>query len=63
MEELEKWAEALGSILKDKEEEISMLRKQLLQGKADTVKEYRNSKAFLYKLGGSFTDSFDDYLR
>lgn len=40
-----------------------MLRKQLLQAKEDMVKEYHNSNALLYELGGSFTDGFDDCLR
>ena len=40
-----------------------MLRKQVLRAKEDTVKEFRNSDAFLYDLGGCFADSFNDCLR
>ena len=40
-----------------------MLRKQVLRAKEDTVKEFRNSNAFLYDLGGCFADSFNDCLR
>ena len=63
LEESEKQVEALGNILKDKEEEVSKLKKLLRQAKKDTIKEYRNSDALLYKLGGSFVDGIDDCLR
>ena len=63
LEESEKQVEALGNILKDKEEEVSKLKKLLRQAKKDTIKEYRNSDALLYELGGSFANGFDDCLR
>ena len=47
-------------ILKDKEGEISELKKQLHQVKGDAIREYRDSDAFLYELGGSFADGFND---
>ena len=62
LEESEKQAEALGNILKDKEEEISKLKKLLCQAKEDAIKEYRNSNALLYELGGSFVDGINDCL-
>ena len=62
LEESEKQAKALGNILKNKEDEISKLKKQLHRAKEDTIKEYRNSDASLYKLGGSFVDGFDNCL-
>ena len=57
-----KQTEALGNILKDKEDEISKLKKQLRRAKEDVIKEYHDSDAFLFKLGGSFADNFDDGL-
>jgi len=63
LEELEKQAEVLGNILKDKEDKISKLKKQLCQAKEDAIKEYCNSDALLCELGGSFADGFDDCLR
>lgn len=63
LEESEKQAEVLGNILKDKKEEIFKLKKQLCQAKEDAIKEYRNSDALLYELGGSFANGFDDCLR
>ena len=63
LEESEKQAEVLGNMLKDKEVEIFKLKKQLRRAKEDAIKEYCNSDTLLYKLGGSFADSFDDCLR
>ena len=63
LEGSEKQVEALGNILKDKEEEVSKLKKLLRQAKKDAIKEYRNSDALLYELGGSFVDGIDDCLR
>lgn len=63
LEESEAQTELLKKVLKDNEGEISKLRKQLLQAKEDAIKEYCNSNALLYKLGGSFADGFDDCLR
>ena len=39
-----------------------MLRNQALHTKEDAVKDFRNSDTFLYKLGGCFTDGFNDCL-
>ena len=50
----------LKKILKDKEGEISELKKQLHQVKGDAIREYRDSDALLYELGGSITDGFND---
>ena len=60
---MEKQVEALGNILKDKEDEISKLKKQLCRAKENAIKEYHNSDALLYELGTSFANSFDDCLR
>ena len=57
-----KQTEALGNILKDKEDEISKLKKQFRRAKEDVIKEYHDFDAFLFKLGGSFADNFDDGL-
>ena len=62
LEESKKQAQALGNILKDKEDKISKLKNQLRRAKEDEIKEYRNSDALLYELGGSFADSFDNCL-
>ena len=63
LKELEKQVEALGNILKDKEDEISKLKKQLCRAKENVIKEYHNSDALLYELSTSFANSFDDCLR
>nr|XP_023926287.1 probable pectinesterase 29 [Quercus suber] len=42
LEESEKQAEALGNILKDKEKEISKLKKKLRQANKDAIKEYHH---------------------
>lgn len=62
LEELERQTEVLKNVLKDKEGEISSLRKQVLQVKKDGKMEFRNSNAFIYELGGCFADGFNDYL-
>lgn len=54
---------ALKKVLKDKENEISKSKKQLYRVKEDAIKEYRDSDAFLAKLGDSFANGFDDCLR
>ena len=50
----------LKKILKDKEGEISELKKQLHQVKGDAIREYRDSNALLYELDGSLADGFND---
>ena len=62
LEESEKQDEALGNIIKDKEDEISNLKNQLHRAKEDAIKKYCNSDALLYELGGSFADDFNDCL-
>ena len=47
-------------ILKEKEGEISELKKQLYQAKGDAIREYRDSNALLYELDGSLADGFND---
>ena len=47
-------------ILKEKEGEISELKKQLYQAKGDAIREYRDSNALLYELDGSLVDGFND---
>ena len=61
-EESEEKTEVLTNVLKDKEREVSSLKKQVRHAKEDVVKEFRDFDAFLYELGGCFTDSFNDYL-
>ena len=63
LDKSEAWTEALKKILKDKEGEISELKEQLHQAKGDAVREYRDSDALLYELGGSFADGFDICFR
>lgn len=53
----------LKKVLKDKEDEAFKSKMQLRWAKEEMINEYRNSNAPLYKLGGSFTDGFDDCLR
>jgi len=53
----------LKKILKDKEAEISEVKRHLRQAKEDAVREYRDSNAFLKELGGFFADGFDDCFR
>ena len=63
LEEAEAQMKALKKVLKDKENEISKSKKQLYRVKEDAIKEYRDSDAFLAKLGDSFANGFDDCLR
>lgn len=63
LEELKGQVEVLKNVLKDKEGEISSLRKQVLQAKKDGKTEFYNSDSFLYELGGCFADGFNDCLR
>ena len=60
LEELEGKAEVLKNMLKDKEGEISSLRKQVLQVKEDGKMKFCNSDAFLYELDDFFADGFND---
>ena len=53
----------LKKILQDKEGEISELKEQHHQAKGDAVREYCDSDAFLYELGGSFADGFNNCFR
>ena len=57
---LEKQTKVLKQVLKDKEKEIKTIKDQLCQAKEDVIREYRDSDALLVKLGGSFTNGFDD---
>lgn len=63
LKEVEEQTEALKKVLKDKEDEISQSKKLLCRAKEDAIKEYRDFNALLAELGGSFANSFDDYLR
>ena len=63
LEETEVQMEALKKLLKDKEDEISKSKKQLCRAKEDAIKEYYDFDTLLAKLGGSFTDDFNDCLR
>ncbi|KAL0014477.1 hypothetical protein SO802_001546 [Lithocarpus litseifolius] len=60
LEESERQTEVLGNVLKDKKGEIFTLRKQVLQAKEDGKTVFRNFDAFLYELGGTFVDGFND---
>ena len=50
------------NVLKDKEGELFLLRKQVCHAKEYAVKEFRDSDAFLYELGSCFVDGFNDCL-
>ena len=50
-------------VLKDKEREISSLRKQVRQAKEDGKTEFRNFDGFLSKLGGCYANNFNECLR
>ena len=50
-------------VLEDKEKEIRDTKDQLRQAKEEAICEYRDSKALLAKLRGSFAEGFDDALR
>ena len=61
-EESEGHAKVLKNVLKDKEKEITSLRKQVLQAKEDQKTEFRNSDGFLYKLSSCYADDFNACL-
>ena len=61
--EFEQRTEEAVKALKGKEDEVKDLKKKLRQAKEDAVNEYRDSKALLKELGGSFLQGFDDALR
>ena len=63
LEESESHAEALKKVLKDKEGEISLLRKQVLLAKEDGKTKFCNSDGFFYELGGCYADGFNECLR
>ncbi|KAL0008608.1 hypothetical protein SO802_010110 [Lithocarpus litseifolius] len=63
LKETEAQDEALKKVLKDKEGEISLLKKQFLRAKKDGKTEFHTSNSFLFELGGCFADSFNDYFR
>lgn len=46
-------------MLKDKERQISSLKKQVRHAEEDVVKGFRDSDAFLYELGSFFADGFN----
>ena len=62
MEKSEEKTEVLTNVLKDKEGEVSLLRKQVRHAKEDAIKEFRDSNAFLYELGISFANGFNNCL-
>ena len=62
LKELKEKTEVLTNVLKEKEGELSLLRKQVRHAK-DTIKEFRDFDAFLYELGSCFVDGFNDFLR
>ena len=61
--EFEQRTEEAEKALKGKEDEVKDLKKKLRQAREDAVNEYRDSKALLKELGGSFLQGFDDALR
>ena len=63
LEESESHAEALKKVLKDKEGEISLLRKQVLLAKEDGKTKFCNSDGFFYELGDCYADGFNECLR
>ena len=62
LEELETQAEAPKKVLKDKEGEISLLRKQIHQTKEDGETKFHNFDCFLTKLGGYYSNGFNECL-
>ena len=62
LKELKEKTEVLTNVLKEKEGELSLLRKQVRHAKKDTIKEFRDFDAFLYELGSCFVDGFNDCL-
>ena len=63
LEEPKTQAKALKKVLKDKEGEISSLRKQVCQAKKDGETEFRNSDGFLTELGSCYADGFNECIR
>ena len=61
--ELEKQIEVLQQVFQDKEKEIKTIKDQLHQAKEDAIWEYRDSKAYLTELSGTYKDGFDNCLR
>lgn len=61
--ELEKQIEVLQQVFQDKEKEIKTIKDQLRQAKEDTIWKYRDFKAYLTELGGTYEDGFDNCLR
>ena len=57
MEKSEEKTEVLTNVLKDKEGEVSLLRKQVRH-----AKEFRDSDALLYELGICFANGFKNCL-
>lgn len=62
LQESERQTEVLTTVLKDKEGEISSLRKKVLQAKEDGKTEFCNSNGFLYELGSCYVDDFNKCL-
>ena len=62
MEESEGHTEVLNKVLKEKEGEISSLRKQVLWAKEDGKTEFCNFDGFLYELGSCYADGFNECL-
>ena len=52
----------LTNMLKNKEGEVFLLRKQVCHAKEDAVKEFRDFDALLYELGICFADGFNNCL-
>jgi len=63
LEDSESHAEALKNVLTDKEAEVFLLRKQVLQAKEDGKKEFHNSDGFLYELSDCYANGFNECLR
>ena len=55
--------EVLQQVFQDKEKEIKTIKDQLRQAKEEAIWEYRDSKAYLTELGGTYEDGFDNCLR
>jgi len=62
LEESEEKTKVLANMLKDKEREVSLLKRQVRHAQEDAVKEFRDLDAFLYELGSYFADGFNNYL-
>ena len=61
--ELEQKVESLEKALANKEKEVKDAKDQLCQAKEAAVHKYRDSDAFLDKLGTSYADGFYDIVR